>query len=128
MSTTKLKYPELTEKIIGCAMEVHNTIGSGFQELIYQRALAVEFEKAGLKSDREKEIPIKYKGMDIGTRRVDFLVEELIMVELKAISQLDDLHKAQMINYLEAYKLEIGLLINFGEKRLNWKRFIKTHK
>ena len=126
MTECKLKYAEVTEKIIGCAMEAHNFLGNGFQEVIYQRALAIEFEAADIQFEREKDLPIKYKGKDIGTRRVDFLVENTIMVELKAISELDDSHYAQIINYLEAYRLEIGLLINFGGKRLIWKRFIKT--
>ncbi len=128
MTESKLKYANVTEKIIGCAMEVHNFLGNGFQEVIYQRALAIEFEAAGIQFMREKDLPIIYKGKDIGTRRVDFLVENTIMVELKAISELDDSHYAQIINYLEAYRLEIGLLINFGGKRLTWKRFIKTPK
>jgi GxxExxY protein len=128
MMDSKLKYSGTTEKIIGCAMEVHNVLGNGFQELIYQRALAIEFENVGIQFVREKEMPIIYKGKDIGTRRVDFLVENTIMVELKAISQLDDSHSAQMINYLEVYKLEVGLLINFGEKRLQWKRLVKSPK
>ncbi len=94
MYATKLKYPEITEKIIGCAMEVHNFLGNGFQEVIYQRALAIEFEAAGIQFEREKDQAIIYKGKDIGTRRVDFLVGNTIMVELKAISQLDDFHYA----------------------------------
>lgn len=109
-------------------MEVHNFLGNGFQEVIYQRALAIEFEAVGIQFVREKDLPITYKEKDIGARRVDFLIENTIMVELKAITELDDSHYAQMINYLEAYRLEIGLLINFGKKRLSWKRFIKTPK
>jgi GxxExxY protein len=122
------KHKELTEKIIGCAMQVHKVLGNGFQEVIYQRCLAIEFEKAGLKSQRELEMPIFYDGVEVGTRRADFLVEDRILVELKAISTLDDSHYAQMINYLEAYKLEIGLLLNFGERRLQFKRFVKSVK
>ena len=117
-----MKYKELTEKIIGCAMRVHNTLGNGFQELIYQRALALELAKADLKFAQELEMIIYYDGVDIGKRRVDFFVEGSIMVELKAIISLEDVHLAQAMNYLEAYKMEIGLLINFGSKSLQFKR------
>ena len=120
------KHSELTHKIIGCAMQVHSFLGNGFQELIYQRALALELSKAELNFSRELEMPIFYKDYlePIGTRRVDFLVDGKILVELKAISQLEDVHLAQILNYIKAYKLEIGLLINFGQKSLNFKRFI----
>ncbi|SEN23078.1 GxxExxY protein [Mucilaginibacter gossypiicola] len=117
-----MKYKELTEKIIGCAMRVHNTLGNGFQELIYQRALALELAKADLKFAQELEMIIYYDGVDIGKRRVDFFVEGSIMVEIKAIISLEDVHLAQAMNYLEAYKMEIGLLINFGSKSLQFKR------
>ena len=117
-----MKYEELTHKIIGCAMKVHNALGSGFQEVIYQRALAIEMENQGLGYQREMEMTIYYEGIDIGTRRVDFFVEDLIMVELKAKTKLEDAHLAQAMNYLEAYNLPIGLLINFGAKRLEFKR------
>ena len=118
------KYPEseLTGKIIGCAMEVHKTLGNGFQELIYQRALAIEMASQGLSFSREHEMDIYYKGEKVGTRRVDFFVEGKIMVELKAIIQIEDVHLAQAINYLEAYKLPVGLLINFGNRSLQFKR------
>jgi len=115
----------LTRRIIGCAMEVHQVLGNGFQEVVYQRALALEMTAQGLEFSREHEMPIHYKGTAIGTRRVDFFVEERVMVELKAITQLDDLHLAQAINYLEAYQLEIGLLINFGGRSLDFKRVMK---
>ena len=113
---------DLTHRIIGCAMRVHSTLGSGFQEVIYQRALAIEMNFEGLNFKREKEMPISYRDQNIGTRRVDFFVEDLIMVELKALSQLEDVHLAQAMNYLEAYGIEIGLLINFGGKSLEFKR------
>jgi GxxExxY protein len=116
------KYSELTSKIIGCAMTVHKTLGNGFQEVIYQRALEIEMALAGITFSREFEMPIFYREQQIGMRRVDFLVEGVISVELKAISKLEDIHFAQAINYLEAYNLEIGLLINFGETSLNFKR------
>ncbi len=117
-----MRYEELTRKIIGCAMKVHSTLGSGFQEVIYQRALAIEMVDQKVGFVREMEMAIFYKGIDIGTRRVDFFVEDVIMVELKAVSQLEDQHLNQAINYLEAYKLPVGLLINFGSKSLEFKR------
>ena len=113
---------EVTRKIIGCAMQVHNTLGSGFQEVIYQRALAIEMRYAGLSFEREMEMPIFYRDEQIGTRRVDFFVEDCVMVELKATSKLEDVHKAQAINYLEAYDIADGLLINFGSMSLEFKR------
>jgi GxxExxY protein len=121
------KYPEseLTGRIIGLAMEVHRTLGNGFQEVIYQRAMAIEFKKNLISFDREQEITISYKGEPIGSRRADFLIEGKILVELKAISELEDVHLAQAINYLEAYGLEIGLLLNFGNKTLQFKRVMK---
>ena len=117
-----MKHQELTKKIIGCAMKVHSTLGNGFQEVIYQRALAIELKDAEINFSREHEMPIVYKEQEIGTRRVDFFVEEKIMVEIKAITKLEDVHLAQAMNYLEAYGLEIGLLINFGAKSLEFKR------
>lgn len=103
-------------------MRVHNTLGNGFQELIYQRALALELAKGDLKFAQELEMIIYYDGVGIGKRRVDFFVERSIMVEIKAIISLEDVHLAQAMNYLEAYKMEIGLLINFGSKSLQFKR------
>ena len=122
MINEQYKYSELTSKIIGCAMAVHKTLGNGFQEVIYQRALAIEMNLAGIKFQREYEMPIYYREEHIGTRRVDFLIEGVVSVELKAITALEDVHFAQAINYLEAYNLEIGLLINFGETSLKFKR------
>ncbi|MCL5991488.1 MAG: GxxExxY protein [Bacteroidetes bacterium] len=117
-----MKYEELTHKIIGCAMKVHSSLGNGFQEVIYQRALALEFEKQELSYMREMEMPIYYDDTNIGTRRVDFFVEDLIMVELKAVIKLDDMHLNQAMNYCQAYNLPIGLLINFGSNSLEFKR------
>ncbi len=128
MTSEEYKYSDITRKIIGAAMKVHSTLGNGFQEVIYQRALAIELGKQGLDFQREFEMPIYYDGEEIGTRRVDFMVEGKVMVELKAITQLEDVHLAQALNYLEAYKLEIGLLINFGAKSLEYKRLIKNVK
>lgn len=113
---------ELTHKIIGCAMQVHRILGNGFQEVIYQRALAIEMRYADLEFEREKEMKIYYRDEEIGTRRVDFFVENKIMVELKAVETLEDVHKAQAINYCEAYNIADGLLINFGGKSLDFKR------
>lgn len=126
----KKEYPlsDLTGKIIGCAMEVHRHLGNGFQEVIYQRALAIEMRMQGIEFSREHEMEIFYKGEDIGMRRVDFFVEGQVMVELKAVIQLEDVHLAQAINYLEAYKLDIGLLINFGNRSLQFKRVMKPDK
>ena len=122
MIKEQYKYSELTSKIIGCAMEVHKRLGNGFQEVIYQRALDIEMRLASLSFTREHEMPIFYRDAEIGSRRVDFLVEGIISLELKAVIKLEDVHLAQAINYLEAYNLEIGLLINFGETSLNFKR------
>jgi GxxExxY protein len=116
------KYSELTSKIIKCAMNVHNILGNGFQEVIYQRAMEIEMGLTAIDFKRELEMPIFYHNEQIGTRRVDFLVENTVSVELKAITKLEDVHLAQAINYLEAFNLEIGLLINFGETSLNFKR------
>lgn len=121
---TNYKYSELTGKIIGCAMEVHKRLDNGFQEVIYQRALAIEMQLVGISFEREFEMPIFYREAQIGTRRVDFFVEGVVSVELKALTMLEDVHLAQAINYLEAYNLEIGLLINFGTKSLVFKRLI----
>lgn len=122
MINEKYKYSELTSKIIGCAMTVHKELGNGFQEVIYQRALEIEFRDNDISFSREHEMPVYYKNQQIGKRRVDFLVEENVSVELKAIIEMQDVHLAQAINYLEAYDLEVGLLINFGAKSLQFKR------
>lgn len=122
MIKSEHKYSDLTAKIIGCAMRVHSALGNGFQEVIYQRALEIEMADEGLGFSREHEMPVYYKGQQIGTRRVDFLVEGIVSVELKAIIKLEEVHLAQAINYLEAYDLEIGLLINFGSRSLEFKR------
>ncbi|HPS50328.1 MAG TPA: GxxExxY protein [Bacteroidales bacterium] len=121
---TAYKYSELTGKIIGCAMEVHKRLGNGFREVIYQRALEIELRLEGIEFSREHEMPIFYREEQIGTRRVDFLVGAVVSVELKALTKLEDVHLAQAINYLEAYNLEIGLLINFGAKSLEYRRLI----
>jgi len=122
MIKPEYKYSELTGKIIGCAMEVHNALGNGFQEVIYQRSLEYEFDLQGIGYVREFEMPVFFKERQVGTRRADFLVENKISVELKALVQLEPVHLAQAINYLEAYNLEVGLLINFGNTKLDFHR------
>jgi len=122
MIENSYKYSDLTGKIIGCAMQVHSALGNGFQEVIYQRAFAIELRLNDLHFEREKEMSIFYREENIGTRRVDFFVENCVMVELKAVIQLEDVHLAQAINYLEAYNMEIGLLINFEARSLDFKR------
>ncbi len=117
------KFGELTKKIIDAAFRVHGILGNGFQEVIYQRALELELRCMSMDFVREFEMPIHYMDQHIGTRRVDFLIDSKISVELKAIIKLEDVHIAQAINYLEAYNLEIGLLLNFGSKRLEFNRF-----
>jgi GxxExxY protein len=112
---------ELTYRIIGCAMKVHNTLGNGFQEVIYQRCLAIELGNAGFEFGREVEQTIYYNGIDVGTRRADFIVEKKIVVELKALITLEDVHLAQAKNYVVAYDFAKGLLINFGAKSLEYK-------
>lgn len=113
---------DLTYRIIGCAMRVHSNLGNGFQEVIYQRALAIEMEKHGLGFQRELEMPLFYDKVNIGSRRVDFLVENKVMVELKALVKMEDVHLAQGLNYLVAYKVDLGLLLNFGAQSLEVKR------
>lgn len=124
MNLNEYKYSDVTGRIIGCAMKVHNNLGNGFQEVIYQRALSIELEAAGLKFAREDEMPISYNGEEIGTRRVDFFVENKILVEIKAVIKIEGAHIAQAINYIEAFDKEIGLLINFGATSLEFKRLI----
>ena len=122
----ELLHKDITEKIIGASFEVHKFLGNGFQEVIYQRALAFEMDNSGLNFDREIEQHIYYKELPnpIGTRRADFVVEGKVLVEIKAVTELHDVHWAQILNYLKAYKLEVGLLINFGAPGLTFKRFI----
>jgi len=113
---------DITYKIIGCAMKVHNTLGNGFQEVIYQRCLAIELERAALTFRREQEQTIYYDGINVGTRRADFMVEASIVVEIKAVINLEDVHLAQAKNYVVAYDKPVGLLINFGSKSLQYKK------
>jgi GxxExxY protein len=118
-SGSEMKHSDLTHKIIGCAMEVHGILGNGFQEVIYQRALKLEFDLQKISHEREIEMPIHYKETAIGTRRVDFFVHEKVLIEIKAIIQLEDVHLAQALNYLEAFNIEVGLLVNSALKACN---------
>ena len=119
---------ELTYKVIGCAMQVHNTLGNGFQEVIYQRCLAIELKNAGVNFEREVDQKIYYQGIEVGTRRADFVIENKIIVELKALVNLEDVHLAQAKNYVVAYNFEKGLLINFGAVSLQYKLVFNQHK
>lgn len=122
----KLKFGDITQKVIGSAFEVHKFLGNGFQDVIYQRALSYEMKRKGLYFVREIEQEIYYKDSKepIGIRRADFVVEKKVLVELKAISKLEDVHWSQVLNYLKAYRLEVGLLINFGSRDLDYRRII----
>jgi len=122
----ELKYKDITSKVIGASFEVHKFLGNGFQEVIYQRALAWEFGQAGLEYAREIEQEIFYKNLEypIGKRRADFVVEQKVLVELKAVKQMEDVHLAQVLNYLKAYRLKVGLLINMGSKSMEFKRLV----
>ena len=121
-----LTIDEITYKINGCAMKVHNTLGNGFQEVIYQRCLAIELAKVGLQFGREIEQTIYYEGQEVGTRRADFVVENKVIVELKAVINLEDVHLAQAKNYVVAYNFDIGLLINFGANSLQFKKVFNS--
>ncbi|MYC78839.1 GxxExxY protein [Candidatus Poribacteria bacterium] len=127
---TNLKHKDITQKIIGAAFEVHKFLGNGFQEMVYQRALSIEMRKAGLAFEREIEQDIYYKDFPkpIGRRRADFVVSQKVLVELKAIAVLENVHEVQVLNYLRAYRLEVALLINFGEKSLKYKRLILSQR
>jgi GxxExxY protein len=124
----KYKYSNITEKIIKYAMNVHNYFGCGFPEIIYQKAIEIEFRNNDLKYQKELEHPVFYYDEKIGSRRVDFLVEDVILLELKAVTELTSYYYSQILNYLRAFNLEVGLLINFGEKSLKFKRFVLNRK
>jgi GxxExxY protein len=126
MIKPEYKYSDITEKIIGCAMKVYGKMGNGHREVIYQRCLEIELKKAGLTFNREFEVNVYYEESIVGKRRVDFLVKDVVSVELKAITELDQENLNQALNYLEAYKKEVGLLINFGAKKLQFKRLINS--
>ncbi len=124
----KTKYWDITQKVIECSMNVHNSIGCGFQESIYHNALNIEFTHQGIIYKDEIDIPISYRSIQVGTRRVDFIVNDFVMVEIKACTELLDVHFAQAINYLEASQFEIGLLINFGSEKLQIKRLYNNKR
>lgn len=123
-----MQLEDITYKIIGCAMKVHNTLGNGFQEVIYQRCLAIEMNKIGLSFGREVEQKIYYENIEVGTRRADFVVLEKVIVELKALITLEDVHLAQAKNYVVAYDFSVGLLINFGAPSLQYKKIFNSKK
>lgn len=123
---TDYKHSDITGRIIGCAMEVHRHLGPGFQEKIFQRALAIEMGRQRLNFIQEYENTVLYKEEFVGKRRSDFLVEDAVSVEMKAVKQMDDGDLCQAINYLEIFNIEIGLLFNFGSKRLEFKRLINS--
>jgi GxxExxY protein len=118
----QFKYEDITKNIIGAAMKVHSILGNGFQEVIYQRTLEIEIRKLGLQFVREFNMPIYYDAEQIGERRVDFFVEGVISVEIKAREVLEKGHYSEARNYLEVYNLEVGLLLNFGGISLEFKR------
>jgi GxxExxY protein len=121
------KYSDLTQKIIGCAMTVHRTLGgANFTEVIYQRALMKELTGSGIKAKHEEELPVYYKDEIIGKKRLDILVEDKILIELKAVSKFEGYHYNQLVNYLQVFKIEVGLLLNFGAKSLEFKRFVNA--
>ena len=122
-----LEKDKLTFDIIGCALKVHNTLGNGFQEVIYQRCLAIELQRAGIEFAREVDQNIYYEGIYVGTRRADFVVDNKVIVELKALVNLEDVHLAQAKNYVVAYRFEKGLLINFGATSLQYKLIFNPH-
>jgi GxxExxY protein len=126
MIKEEYKYSEITGKTIGCAMKVHQKMRNGYQELIYHRCLVIEFKKENIVFQEELELPIFYEGMEVGKRRVDFLIDKKVVLEIKAVSELNDTHLAQALNYLEGLNLEIGLLLNFGSKSLEVKRIINN--
>jgi len=128
MIKNEYKHSEITAKIIGCAMKVHQRMRNGYQEIIYQRCLCIEFDREGIKYQQEMEMPIFYDGIHVGKRRVDFLIEEKGVLEIKAVSELTDTYLAQTLNYLEALNLETGLLLNFGAISLEIKRIVNGKK
>lgn len=126
MSREELKYSELTELIISAAMKVQRSLGSGFPEIIYQRALEIELKNRAVVFKAEQELPVYYEGVLVGKRRLDLLVENIILIELKAISEWEKKYFNQVLNYLKAFNVEIGLLLNFGLESLQIKRFINN--
>jgi GxxExxY protein len=123
-----MEHDRLTQKIIGCAMTVHRTLGPGFLESVYQNALAHELQKAGIAVECESKIKVHYDGIVVGDFSADMLVERCVLVENKAVQTLITAHEVQLVNYLTATGIEIGLLLNFGASRLEFKRKIRTYR
>jgi GxxExxY protein len=126
--TNAAKYPETTEKILGCANRVHSALGSGYQDEVYRRCMAVEIDQSELEFKKDVETPIFFRGMEVGKRHADFVVEDGVVVAIRAVPELTEMHYSQIINQVDAHKAAVGLLINFGEKTLNFKRFVKSTK
>ena len=126
MATQELKYKDLTEKIIGCAMKVHRYFGPGFPEVVYKRALMIELKKNSIKFKEEVERDIIYEGKPIHKRRLDLIIEEVVLLELKALKEVDNSETNQTLNYLRVFNIEVGLLLNFGAPSLFFKRFVHT--
>lgn len=123
-----MEYAELTHQVIGCAMNVHQGLGPGFLESVYERALVHELTKQGLKAEPQVSIHVYYDGVTVGNFVADLLVQDLVMVELKAVRQIAPAHEAQLVNYLTATGIDIGLLINFGASSLQFKRKHRVYK
>ncbi len=123
-----MEHQQLTETIIGCAMKVHSALGPGFLESVYQNALAHELRKAGLRVECESPIAVRYDGIVVGDFSADMLVEGWIMVENKAVQALASAHEVQLVNYLTATGIDIGLLLNFGADKLQFKRKYRTYR
>ncbi len=119
-----MKYEEITQKVIGCAMDVQNCLGAGFREINYHRAMMFALENCGLRYGSEVERTIYYKEKNMGKRRLDLIIEEKVLVELKAVSELDPVCYNKILNYLKVFNIEVGLLLNFGSEKLQFKRFI----
>lgn len=124
MKAQRFLFEDLTSKIIGAAINVHKELGSAYEEKIYQRALQIEFQKIGIKSIREQEVNIQYSGIEVGKKKLDFVVEHKIIIELKKADEINNVHIAQVASYLQALRLKLGLILNFGLSKLQIKRVI----
>lgn len=121
------KINDLTHKILACAMKVYNTLGNGFEDAVYQRALVIEMEFQGLSFEREKEMSIYYHDIEIGTHKVDFLIDKKLILDVKVVNELLPVHINQAVNYCEAYNIDDGLLVNFGKTSFEFKRVYKKN-
>jgi GxxExxY protein len=122
---SEIVHADITEAILGAAFEVHNTLGPGFLESIYEEALARELGLRGMAFQRQVSVPILYKNETVGTHVIDLIVDDQVIVELKAITELADIHKAVVLSYLAATKRKVALLINFGQPSLTFKRIVR---